>query len=114
MDIKRKLELLDEWENRHPEMGVIMIKCTATGDEFMGISKDTRADFNSNRFKLQTDNHPNKNLQQLWEQYGNSDFEFSTIKILEYKDLEDDHTSKLEAMLVECLKKIQGARRIWR
>ena len=49
MDIKRKKELLDAWKNRCPEMGVISICCKITGDLFLGISKDTRADFNSNR-----------------------------------------------------------------
>ena len=30
MDIKRKKELLEEWRNRHPEMGVIYFKCKET------------------------------------------------------------------------------------
>ena len=32
MDMKRKKELLYEWKNRHPEMGVISIRCKITGD----------------------------------------------------------------------------------
>ena len=52
MDIKRKKELLDTWKNWHPEMGAISIRYKIAGDLFPGISKDTRADFNSNRFKL--------------------------------------------------------------
>lgn len=37
MDMKRKKELLNEWKNRHPEMGVISISCKPTGDLFLGI-----------------------------------------------------------------------------
>lgn len=46
MDIKRKKELLEAYKNRHPEMGVISYSCKETGEVFLGISKDTRADFN--------------------------------------------------------------------
>ena len=52
MDTKRKKELLQQWKNRRPEMGVISFRCKKTGESFLGISKDTKADFNSNRFKL--------------------------------------------------------------
>ena len=66
MDIKRKKELLGAWKNRRPEMGVISIFCKTTGDLFLGISKDTRADFNSNRFRLSANGHSNRQLQELW------------------------------------------------
>lgn len=37
MDMKRKKELLQEWKNRHPEMGVISFYCNSTGEAFLGI-----------------------------------------------------------------------------
>lgn len=46
MDTKRKKELLQQWKNRRPEMGVISFRCKKTGESFLGISKDTKADFN--------------------------------------------------------------------
>lgn len=52
MDTKRRKELVSEWKNRHPEMGVISFKCKATDESFLGISMDTKADYNSTRFKL--------------------------------------------------------------
>jgi hypothetical protein len=52
MDIKRKKELLESYKNRHPEMGVISYCCKETGEIFLGISKDTKADFNSTNMKL--------------------------------------------------------------
>lgn len=41
MDAQRRKELMLEWKNRRPEMGVISIVCKATGDMFLGTSKDT-------------------------------------------------------------------------
>ena len=114
MDIKRKKELLDAWKNRCPEMGVISIRCKITGDLFLGISKDKRADFNSNRFKLAANGHPNKQLQELWDLHGENHFEFSVAKALEYEDPADDHTEDLKTLLEICLEEAPEARRIWR
>lgn len=112
MDMIRKKELLNEWKNRHPEMGVISICCKVTGDLFLGISKDTKADFNSNRFKLSVNMHRNRKLQKLWDKYGKNEFTFSVAKVLKYENPEDDHTSKLEVLLEHCLIEAPQAGRI--
>jgi hypothetical protein len=57
MDIKRKKELLEIYKNRHPEMGVISYRCIKTDDVFLGISKDTKSDFNSTNMKLSANIH---------------------------------------------------------
>lgn len=114
MDMIRRKELVEEWKNRHPSMGVISFFCKATGESFLGISKDTKADFNSNRFKLSTGNHPNKRMQNLWNQYGEDSFEYNVLKVLKYEDPQDDHTSELEELRESCLAKDPKASRIWR
>ena len=76
-------------------MGIISISCKPTGDLFLGISKDTRAEFNSNRFKLSIKRHANKQLQELWDRYGENDFEYSVVEVLQYENLEDDPTDNL-------------------
>ena len=107
MDIKRKKELLKEWKNRRPEMGV-----KPTGDLFLGISKDTRAEFNSNRFKLSVKLHSNKQLQELWDRYGENEFEYSVLEVLKYENLEDDQTENLLELLECCMIEMPNARRI--
>lgn len=114
MDIKRKKELLEAYKNRHPEMGVISYRCKETGEVFLGISKDTKADFNSTNVKLAANWHPNKQLQQLWNKYGREGFELSVIKVLKYDDPNEDHTAKLEGLREQCLSEDSNARRIWR
>jgi hypothetical protein len=114
MDLKRKKQLLEEYKNRKPEMGVISLRCLATGEAFLGISKDTRADLNSLRCKLSTSWHPNKRLQELWNQYGESGFELSVVQVLKYEDPGADHTEELEEMRDKYLVTDSGARRIWR
>ena len=114
MDMKKKKELLEEWKNRRPEMGVISFLCKATGESFLGTSKDTKADFNSNRFKLLTGNHPNKRMQELWQQYGEAGFEYVVLKVLKYEDPQEDHTDELEELRELCFANDPQARRIWK
>lgn len=112
MDIKRKKQLIETYKNRKPEMGIISFRCVATKETFLDISKDTKADFNSNRFKLNASWHPNKMLQALWSKYGESNFELSVVQVLTYEDPKADHTEKLEKLLVQCLESDNNARRI--
>lgn len=112
MDIKRKKQLIEAYKNRKPEMGIISFHCAATTETFLGISKDTKADFNGNRFKLNASWHPNKVLQALWNKYGESNFELSVVEVLSYEDPKADHTEKLEKLLIQCLESNSNARRI--
>ena len=99
MDVKRKMELLYEWKNRRPEMGLIAITCKSTGEMFVDISTDTQFAFNSHRFQLSANLHPNKRLQELWQQYGENGFDYAVVKVLKYKNKDDDQTKKLTSLL---------------
>lgn len=114
MDKAKRKELMDAYKNRRPDMGVIAIRCTSTGDTFFGASKDTRADINSNRFKLESGSHRNIALLQLWNQYGAGSFEFYISDTLEYDDATKDYSDKLEALLERRLEITPGSTRIWR
>jgi hypothetical protein len=114
MDMRRKKELLALYHNRRPEMGVISYRCKATGESFLGISRDTRADFNSTNMKLNANWHPNKRLQELWNQYGEQGFELSVVRVLKYDDPHEDHTAKLELLREQCLAADPMAKKIWR
>ena len=114
MDKAQKKAMVEQWKLRHPEMGVISIRCKATGEAFLGASKDTRADFNSNRAKLSMGSHPNKRLAALWEQYGEEGFEWLVLKTLDYENPGDDHTAELEKLREQCLAEDEKAVKIWK
>ncbi|MDF3001216.1 MAG: nuclease family protein [Bacillota bacterium] len=114
MDMKRKKELLEEYKNRRPEMGVISFRCTVTNETFLGISNDTKADFNSTSVKLTGKTHPNKRLQALWNLYGKENFDLSVVKVLKYDNPADNHTAKLEELREQCLAEDPMANKIWK
>lgn len=114
MDIKRRKQLLEEWKNRHPEMGVVSIRCRETGDVFLDIATDTQFAFNRPRFQLDAKMHPNKALQKLWNEYGESGFDYEVVKVLKYDNPNDDQSEKLEELLEECFAENPQAGRITR
>jgi len=114
MDQARKKELIEEYKNRKPEMGVISFKCTATGEAFLGISRDTRADINSTNAKLSGNLHPNRRLLELWNRYGREGFEVAVIRTLKYDDPAADHTKELEKLRGECFAQDPAAKKIWK
>ena len=114
MDMKRKRELLEAWENRHPEMGVISFRCSVTDEMFLTTATDIPAKFNRIRFQPSARNCPNKRLQELWEQYGEDAFELQVMKRLEYDDPKENYTDELEMICEQCLLENPKARRIWK
>lgn len=114
MDVKRKRELLEAYKNRRPEMGVISVRCDATGEVFLTTAADIPAKFNRIRFQLSAGNCPNKRLQELWNQYGEDGFQLQVVKRLEYEDPAEDHTGELETLCELCLLETPGAGRLWK
>lgn len=114
MKEKRKKELLEAYKNRIPQMGVISYYCKETGDTFLGISKDTRASFNSINMRLSANFHPNKYLLELWNKYGLEGFELSVIKILKQVNPEEDPIDELEKLRQDCFISNPNAKKIWK
>lgn len=107
MDDKRKKQLLWEYKNRKPEMGIISVYCVPANKRFLEPSRDTKADINSNSFQLSLGSHPNKELQKLWQEYGAENFEIGVFEVLPYDEKEEnkDYTSDMEQLLERCFSK---------
>jgi hypothetical protein len=103
MDTQRKKQLLEEYKHSTPEMGIISFRCAAAAETFLCISTDTKADINTNRFKLSANWHPNKRLQELWNRYGETGFDASVIRVLTYENPAANHAEALEKLLIQCL-----------
>lgn len=79
MQTDRRKELRDAYKSRRPDMGVVELRCTATGQRFLGITRDAAKELNSLRAKLNGGGHPNRPLQQLWSEHGENGFDFRLL-----------------------------------
>ena len=86
MQTDRRKELRDAYKSRRPDMGVVELRCTATGQRFLGITRDAAKELNSLRAKLNGGGHPNRPLQQLWSEHGENGFDFRVADTLEYEN----------------------------
>lgn len=85
----RKKELKELYKTMKPDMGIFIIKSSLNDKCYIEVTKDLKGTINSTKFKLDLGNHPNKELQKLWKEHGESSF---TIEILEKLKYDEDET----------------------
>ncbi|WP_281656118.1 GIY-YIG nuclease family protein [Eggerthella sinensis] len=114
MQTDRRKELRDSYKNRRPEMGVIALRFIATGERFLGTTRDASKEFNSLQAKLGGGGHPNRQLQQLWNAHGADGFAFEVVDTLEYEQPDDVTADDLNALRELLLMEDPEARKIWK
>jgi len=105
MEEKKKKELIWEYKNRKPNMGIVSVYCISEKKRFLEAAKDIKTTINGNSFQLSLGGHPNKELQKLWQNYGEKSFEIGAFKVLEYdeKKEDEDNIAELDELLEKCL-----------
>jgi len=107
MDNEKKKELREQYDQRHPKMGIICWQC---GDDlWVDMSTDANADYNGTSFQLKLGSWPNKALQAAYKANPDS-LSFSLIKELKYEDRLDDHTDDLKLLLMDFLEEHPNAK----
>lgn len=112
MDKTKKKELVSDYKERHPEMGVVSVTCRATGEAFYETTRDANSWFNRHRFELESGRHRNRRLQELWKAYGEGEFELAIVSELEYDDPTEVDRRDLKELLELCLMENPQARKI--
>lgn len=67
--------------------GVYQICCIPTGKIYIGSAVDLRERWYEHRWSLRRGDHRNVYLQSAWDQYGETNFEFSILEFKETADL---------------------------
>lgn len=67
--------------------GVYQIRCLPTGKIYIGSAVNLRARWQQHRWSLRRGNHRNVHLQAAWNKYGEENFEFSVLELVEASDL---------------------------
>lgn len=84
--MKSKKELKQEYKDRPKPVGVFQVKNTANGKVLLGSSLNLDGLLNSQQVKLSSGWHPNKMLQQEWNEYGPDKFVFEILEVVQVKD----------------------------
>jgi len=80
-------------------MGVYRVRNTKNGRCLVGASADLPAILNRQRAQLRLGSHPNRQLQQDWNELGPEAFEFEVVDTLTASDRPDyDPSADLRAL----------------
>jgi GIY-YIG catalytic domain len=103
--VKTHKEMKQEYKLYKSQKGVYQIKNKTNGKILIGSSADLKAIWNRQRTQLNFGNHPNKELQKEWNDYGEEAFEYEIIsEIKEKEDEEKDYRNEildLEKLFIE-------------
>ncbi len=80
-------DLVREYKERRSVAGVYVIRCTATGEVWVGGSRSIDAQWNSSGFSLRSGGHPNPALQAAWTAHGEGGVSFEILERIEDETL---------------------------
>lgn len=110
MDRARRKELLEQYKQMKPDMGVYMFKSINTNTVYLGCDKNIKATINGDRFKLNANNHRNKKLQKDWNENKEENFEIKVVQVLKYDKDESktDYSEDLKILRDICKDRFQN------
>ena len=72
--------IADEFKERKVPRGIFAVRCSATGEAWIGSSPNLDAARNSLWFQLRAGRYRNTLLQQVWTQHGEDAFSFEVLE----------------------------------
>ena len=84
--MKTRKEIHREYKERVKPSGVFQIKNMANGKVLLGSSLNLEGPLNKHRFMLKINGHPNKELQQDWNELGPDQFGFEILETVQTSD----------------------------
>lgn len=82
MDPRARKAAIAAWKDRKPGFGVFAVICTATGQAWVGTSRNLDAQQNSLWFALRHGSSPYRTLQAAWDVHGRAEFKFEELERL--------------------------------
>jgi group I intron endonuclease len=67
-------------------MGVYRIRTLQNDKVYIGFATDLEARLNRHRAELKFGSHRNKELQEIWNSFGESAFEFEILDMLDHEE----------------------------
>lgn len=80
-------EAVRQYKEREVQVGVFAVRCTATGEVWVGASRNLDRQQNGLWFGLRLGSFPNKVLQAAWRAHGEAAFVFEPLDVIDAEDL---------------------------
>jgi hypothetical protein len=84
--MKTRKEIHLDYKERVKPSGVFQIKNLANGKVLLGSSLNLEGPLHKHRFMLKINGHPNKELQQDWNELGADQFLFEILETVQSSD----------------------------
>jgi hypothetical protein len=99
MDKVRKKELIEQYKQMKPGMGIFIVRSSINNKCFLKTTQDFKGVINGTKVRLEGGSHPNKELQKEWNQFGSENFIIEILENLEY-DKDESKTDYSEELAI--------------
>ncbi len=111
MDKAARRQAQRDWIERKRSMGIYVVRCTPTGEAWVGASRNLDKRQNALWFTLRVGSSTEKALQAAWTAHGDAAFSYEVVE-----ETPDDNPHAIDALLRERLaywKTKLGAGELW-
>jgi hypothetical protein len=86
MDKQSRRQLVRDFKERKTAAGVYAVRCAASGEVWVGGSRNIDPQQNSLWFGLKTGGHVNRAMQAAWTAHGEAAFAYEVLERIEAED----------------------------
>ena len=79
-DAARRRDLVRQYKERKPEIGVFAVRCTVTGEVWVAASRNLGSARNPIWMSLRLGSHRNRAMQDAWTAHGADSFTFEVLE----------------------------------
>jgi hypothetical protein len=83
MDKSSRRQILRDYREQKVDAGVFAVRCAATGEVWVGASRNIDKQQNGVWFGLRTGGHANRQMQASWAAHGEAGFAFEVLERIE-------------------------------
>lgn len=103
MDPRRKKELIAQYKQTKPSMGIFIVRSKENNKYYLEGTQDLRGKINGTKARLGGGMHPNRELQKEWNEFGAENFIIEILEHLEYDKDESKTDYKEELALLQMM-----------
>ena len=91
----RRKDLIREYKEKKPRPGIFAVRCAATGENWIGSSRNLDTQKNGIWFQLRSGSYVNAELMAAWKTHGEDAFSFDELEVV------DDENAQLIDLLLK-------------